>query len=85
MTNGNEQSRDVGNLGTSRSTGEIIFTVEGTRELEKAYQTAIDAGQLVFEHEGRQFDTGYARHLIMYLVTEFERRGLWPLSYGAGQ
>lgn len=73
---GNEQSQDVGNLGTRADT--ITFTVDQAQALEAAYNAAIEAGEPQFTFEGREYLVDYARHLLMYLGTEFHRRGLWP-------
>jgi len=76
---GNEQSQDVGNFGTSAS--RLTFTVADVQALEAAYKAALEAGQSTFEHGGLTYTMIDARNAITALVTEFERCGLWPLQW----
>lgn len=64
------------NVNTGR---QVVMTwdVETTKALEDAYQEALSDDLATFTFQGREFVTPYAAYLIMYLASEFQRRGIW--------
>jgi hypothetical protein len=55
---------------------EIAFTPAKRDQLRKAYDAAKAAGQDQFDFEGIELLVSYARYLLEYLDTQFQRRGL---------
>jgi hypothetical protein len=52
---------------------EIKFTEEKYKELKQLYKIACDTGKDIFQFEGNELLTAYAKYLIEYLSDKFER------------